>query len=1274
MNKKFTIKSSCLNRLAAKIKMAERGLFACSAIALITAFAAMHVQAADTNSGNAKQAVGDTVWFGSYPQDYFGWPPESTAPSVPYVLKAHFRNPNGQGQPRPSYFLVQPVKWNILAVDAQGILLVATENLDVQPYHTATGSVSWSASSLKAWLESDFLLGSTSLPSTTDYFSTVERNAVVASSLQNPTVGPDVDGVTTNDKVFLLSADEVETFFTDNNARKGYNSVYATSYANTSEPHTVPDIWWTRTHSTSMSQGYATYVEENGQIERDGLINTRPVPVRPALRLSRNAVVMLSDAAGKPAYSGGTLATTAIPAGSSLKLTLADASLTLTSTDNKYPIAAPGGTVTLNYGGMSSGAGRYVSCTLEELGGNMLYYAKLTAASPATSGSVSFTVPATLPEGSYTLKLFCEQPNADAKAPDLASSPVVFNLGISNSAQAPVNTTATLPNGLVGFDYDAALTATGSPTPVWELASGTLPPGLTLEPAGQLHGTPTTAGTYSFSLTAVNGVNSDTKPYTVEIQATSAPLITAPAAGELAGSGQVRGVAYVPETIVASGFPAPTFSVISGALPAGLSLHPTTGVISGTPTEERYAIFTVEARNSLGVNTREYIISIVPTGPVVAPAFVSDTLTPLPTAYAGKPYSFQFEVIGVPAPSVVSLTPLPAGLSLSSAGLLSGTPYLSAAGTTYTLPVKIESSAGIVTGNFTLEIAFLLNPPTLALTPPITTTDSNPFHVTATFERPVSGLTAADIAVTGGGTPSNVTMDNPAGSPVRASIWSFDVTPDPTAPDGTQIEAWIRLNVALDEYGARTASESDTVSVLYRADRPVCAFSFTEGQLFVSDPNGFSFTVTSYGLTSALFIGSTPVNSDNIDEVIEITCDGETVEGWDAVVSGNTVTVNGVFGMGAYTVTLKGNIIRNDLGKYLSQKVGHFIVQTSKSWYEGCPQTVALSFAASAVDRQLTFEYRNLATGNIVAPDGSPAPVTLTVAAGDTEKEITLQSLRVPAAQEGGEGEIAVKLGGTPLVTLSGLHFYNRPTPDDVVYISPTTLYSGYLALVRSGSPYLQRSLNDGDSWQNAWTPASPTELSNMGPEVRFREPAGCYEVIIPVSVDATINYSIQRVITLPAVQNIVTVPAGGHSYQVYSGEDFVFQLTPGERYAGMIPEVSTDRRSVPDSIGVVVTPNNDGSFEVRVRVVRETVNIGIRMTSDPNSATADVEAWRVWAADGQLYISAIRSGEAKVYTPTGALVRSISVEAGQTNRTPLAPGFYIVTFNDGSRFKVSGF
>lgn len=63
-------------------------------------------------------------------------------------------------------------------------------------------------------------------------------------------------------------------------------------------------------------------------------------------------------------------------------------------------------------------------------------------------------------------------------------------------------------------------------------------------------------------------------------------------------------------SVTASGFPAPTFSVTSGTLPAGVTLNPTTGVLSGTPAAAGSFVFTITATNSVGVANQSFTLTV----------------------------------------------------------------------------------------------------------------------------------------------------------------------------------------------------------------------------------------------------------------------------------------------------------------------------------------------------------------------------------------------------------------------------------------------------------------------------------------------------------------------------------------------------------------------------------------------------------------------------------------------------------------------------------------
>ena len=87
-----------------------------------------------------------------------------------------------------------------------------------------------------------------------------------------------------------------------------------------------------------------------------------------------------------------------------------------------------------------------------------------------------------------------------------------------NAAAAPTITTDTLPGGKVGEAYSQTLSATGTTPITWGIDSGNLPAGLTLDEAtGEISGTPTAAGTASFTVKAENSAGSDTKELSIAI-------------------------------------------------------------------------------------------------------------------------------------------------------------------------------------------------------------------------------------------------------------------------------------------------------------------------------------------------------------------------------------------------------------------------------------------------------------------------------------------------------------------------------------------------------------------------------------------------------------------------------------------------------------------------------------------------------------------------------------------------------------------------------------
>ncbi len=180
---------------------------------------------------------------------------------------------------------------------------------------------------------------------------------------------------------------------------------------------------------------------------------------------------------------------------------------------------------------------------------------------------------------------------------------------VINAATAgPVITSSAPPSSITGSAYSHSFTASGTTPITWSITSGATPTGLTLNASsGVLSGTPTTVGSFSFVVQAANGtLPNATQNVTITIvAATVAPVITssAPPNGTTT-------TAYS-HSFTASGTTPITWSVTSGALPAGLVLNAASGALSGTPTTAGSFAFTVQAANGTLPNaTQAYTIII----------------------------------------------------------------------------------------------------------------------------------------------------------------------------------------------------------------------------------------------------------------------------------------------------------------------------------------------------------------------------------------------------------------------------------------------------------------------------------------------------------------------------------------------------------------------------------------------------------------------------------------------------------------------------------------
>lgn len=171
---------------------------------------------------------------------------------------------------------------------------------------------------------------------------------------------------------------------------------------------------------------------------------------------------------------------------------------------------------------------------------------------------------------------------------------------------APSITTESLPEGKVNEEYSASLTADGSEPIEWSVTQGSLPTGLSLSKGGKITGIPTVLGNYVFTVTASNGVESDSKSFSISVVD---PIYSIQNSGDISFADALEGYAPEVKTIMITN---------DGNQPITLDQPSSTSFDVGTLSKTELNVgetaeFTVQPKNGLLAGSYEEDIVITGT-------------------------------------------------------------------------------------------------------------------------------------------------------------------------------------------------------------------------------------------------------------------------------------------------------------------------------------------------------------------------------------------------------------------------------------------------------------------------------------------------------------------------------------------------------------------------------------------------------------------------------------------------------------------------------------
>ena len=425
---------------------ATLSMFLCAVMVLCSVAVGGMFANADTNTGKAIQLVKDgaaaNITGGQASNLYFG----------------NYAQSDKTGKTK------DPIKWRVLENKASSkqLFLLSDQGLDAVQYHTKSEDVTWEKSTIRSWLNETFYKAA---------FNSSEQGMIKSTKVTadaNPKYVTD-PGNDTTDQVFLLSINEVNKYFSSDDARKCVPTDYAIEQgAFTSDNCTVDGKatcwWWLR--SPGNSSDCAAHVYDFGDVYFGGdYVLDDSYCVRPALNLNLESVIFTSSAEGGKISSAEGVKI-ADYTGNDWKVTLKDADREFKVTESNAS-GKPGETITLSYSGATiynkdSAPNEYISYIITDSNDNAIYYDRITQPT-SENGQVSITIPTDLDAGQYTLNVFSEQYNGgandDTKLTDYASEFSTIKLTVCDHTGSKNKATCT--ESAVCSECSATLPATG---------------------------------------------------------------------------------------------------------------------------------------------------------------------------------------------------------------------------------------------------------------------------------------------------------------------------------------------------------------------------------------------------------------------------------------------------------------------------------------------------------------------------------------------------------------------------------------------------------------------------------------------------------------------------------------------------------------------------------------------------------------------------------------------------------------------------------------------